>query len=208
MKSGIKKNLSVVALIICVTLSVSVLSACTVVSEGELYASVQSFSYDSETDTVTALIKISSEVKSEIIGKSEREIFRGSFYNDYSYRYSFEEGIWDKVKADAAASSELAQTLTDAGVDSIYNLNIQYVYLTEYKSVSANGKLSEAGNVKSYVWTFSDGDNVEIKLYQTVENRVAWYGLTIGIVLFAVIIITILVVVKKKKEEQNASDKK
>ncbi|MGN1097021.1 MAG: hypothetical protein ACI4QU_04200, partial [Christensenellales bacterium] len=65
---------------------------------------------------------------------------------------------------------------------------------------------SEAGNVKSYVWTFSDGDNVEIKLFQTVENRAAWYGLTIGVVLIAVIII-IAVVVKKKKEEQNASDK-
>ncbi|MGN0796057.1 MAG: hypothetical protein ACI4MT_03795 [Christensenellales bacterium] len=206
MNRSIKSTLLLFALIFCLTFAASVLSACNAATEDKLYAFVQSYSYDAETDTVTALIKLNYDTETDIVGRSERTISRDGFYNEYSYSYKFNSDIWDKIKVDAALSDELSQTLTDAGVDSVYNVNIQYVYMTEYKSVTANGKYSETGKVRSYVWTFSDGDEVEMNLYQTVENRAAWYGLTVGIVVIVVVVITVTVAFKKNKEKQNASD--
>ena len=209
----LKRKFLLFTLICCLAFCAVFLTACdSTEKSGELYMTTQSFSYDSESDTVTALVSVSSKEKSDIVGKSVIKTEKKGFFIYYSYNYEFDADIWNKVKAAAVVNEDLENALNELGVDREYNVKLQYVYATDYKSVSADGKMSQKGKVKTFVWDYSDGEKIQMKLNQRVENRMAWYGLIIGLTLTITAAITIPIEVLKfknyikREKERNASN--
>ena len=163
---------------------------------------INSFVYDDNTKTMTAILTLSGEEKdmiSDVVVVPEEFQSKIDFwYNKYELQY--------KLPSNAIYSS-LEKKLTDKDriVDGVQytNLKVVFRYDTIYESIKSNGELKHTDDVYIHILPLKKDKMVEVfHLEKPYPNSANWYTILIATALtVAIIIVVISIIVKSKRKK-------
>lgn len=193
---NLKNSFRIAVLIVSIVLCLIALSACDDVSETNNYDYVLRVKSVEIVDGEVVVHVDKSGDGDEIVGTEG--VYRvwteyGDFYNEIKTVF-----VFDGETIFSATENFLAQYGGNYGVEDFSSLKIVFDYDTIYKSTKSDGEVSKVGSGYVHSHEIERGEN-SFTLERRYPRSSAWYGLTAGVAVFAVVVAGVVVLIKRGK---------
>ena len=206
MRKGYRITCIVLALLVLASICLLCFGCSSPEEDDNYYICVNNYEYDEETNTVTAVLRFTTESDKEF--SSEATINSSStqdnvFYYKATTYISFNTQIFH-LKVDEIFSDDIKYHN-----EVLYNnTKFRVEYVTSLKSIKSDGHVTRSGKYYIHAYEPIDGD-MTITLTRKYANSASWYGVLIGcsIAGLAIALVVVLCITKNKKkteEQENA----